>query len=138
VASSDQSRTVERLRRVDPSIAVEEVGEQVFVSFTPAWEKGRMSKGEYRPNPNPQRLTMYVHTDGRLYGWGFGNEAKPPVELARSITQKSDLAEALKARVEARKPKTETTPKVEAKITTNTKASTAKRTTTRKKSSAAK
>jgi hypothetical protein len=135
-----QKGTIARVKRIDPDATVEEIGDQVFVSYIPAWEKGRHKGGEFVPNPNPQRIVMYVHTDGKLYGWGFGNETKPPVELALPITQKADVAEALKARAEARKPQPTEEPKADepkaeepkAETTPKPNATTTKKRTTRK------
>jgi hypothetical protein len=133
-----QRATLDRVRGIDPDATHEQEGEQLFVTYVPKWERGRVADGEFRPNPNPQRLTMYVHTDGKLYGWGFGNETKPPVTLARPITQKSDMTEPLKARAESRKPakveEPEPTPEPNAKQPTR-KASSSARPATRKTSS---
>src|SRR4051812_2279431 len=104
MASAKQKQTAERIKRIDPNAQFEEVGEQMFATYVPAWERGRHKGGQFVPNPNPEAVTMFVDVSGKLWGWGFGNESKVPVKLARPITQKADMADALKERASLRNP----------------------------------
>jgi hypothetical protein len=138
--SKRQEATWKRIQGIDPEATKRVVEGQTFVTYVPKWELGRMVNGQFRSNPNPQKITMYVHEDGKLYGFGFGNEAKPPVALVEAITQASDMAEALKARVASRRPEKvepEATPEPEAEVKPKAaaaKKTAAKKTTTRQRS----
>jgi hypothetical protein len=120
--SKRQQATVDRITKVDASATHRVVEAFVFIEYVPRWERGRMTNGEYRENPNPQRVTHVISEDGRIHGWGFG----PSVEKLNlpegvKVTTKEDMAEALEARVESRKPakaeaEPEATPEVEVEV----------------------
>jgi hypothetical protein len=99
-----QEATWKRIQGIDPEATRKVVEGQMYVTYTPSWERGRKVSGTFRPNVNPQRLTMFVDETGKLFGFGFGNEAKPPVKLVEPITQASDMEAALKERRQSRQP----------------------------------
>lgn len=63
-----------------------------------------MSNGRFRANANPQRCTYLVMVDGKIHGWGFG-----PVKVPHKhpITTAKDMADALKVRQGAMRPRPE-------------------------------
>jgi hypothetical protein len=105
VASKAQDRTIARLKRVDPSATHREVEGIVLIEYTPAWEKGRHKAGTFVPNPNPTRITHAITADGQLHGWGYGIKVELPKAAAAAVTSPETMAEALKVRAAARKPK---------------------------------
>jgi hypothetical protein len=104
-----QKATWGRVQRIDPKASLDVKDGEMYLSYTPAWERGRHVNGEYRSNPNPQRCTFLVTEDGKIHGWGFG-----PVKVAHKhpITEGADMQQALKERLEARRP----TPEPEAEV----------------------
>src|SRR6266511_819663 len=72
MASSRQDKALARIRRIDADAEHHETEGLVFVTYTPRWEKGRMANGEFRPNPNPARITHVLDEAGRTHGWGYG------------------------------------------------------------------
>jgi hypothetical protein len=108
--SSRQLRTIARVEGIDATAKHRVADGFVFIEYVPRWEKGRVTNGEYRANPNPQRIVHVITEDGKIHGWGFGPSVlKLTLPAGETVTTAEDMASVLKARVEARKPVKETT-----------------------------
>jgi hypothetical protein len=141
--SKRQQSTITRVEGIDPEATHRVVENVVEISYTPRWERGRVTGGVYRENPNPQRVTHVITEDGRIHGWGFGPSISK-LELPADVkpTTAENMAAALKERVASRRPvkdevevETEPTPEVEVeKPKTTTRKPAAKKRATAKRS----
>jgi hypothetical protein len=139
-----QKAAVARITKIDPDAVIQVVGGWIKATYTPSWERGRNIGGTFRPNPNPQAITLAVDEAGKLGGWGYTSPANFPALIKRcpfgsDLTTPESMKAALKERAEARKPEpkeepetTKAEPKAPTKRARKTPARKRKTTTTTK------